>query len=164
MESRTTENLSGKIEILGIEHLGLASGDPEKSGWFFREILGLDEIHRETVTEQMVETRVFRSGNQSHEANSSEKSKLEVLVSTSSEGPIARYLEKKGGGIHHLAFRVRNISEALRQLQRKKIRVVGHGISDGIEGSRVVFIHPESTGGILVELVELAHERSCSSV
>ena len=82
------------------------------------------------------------------------ESEVELLESTAPDGPIARYIEKKGEGIQHIAFRVENIDEALEELKEKGIQLIDETPRTGAGGARIAFLHPKSTGGVLVELCE----------
>ncbi len=82
------------------------------------------------------------------------ESEIELLESTDPEGPIGRFLEKRGEGIHHIAFRVENIEEALKELKEKGIRLIDETPRAGARGAKIAFLHPKSTNGVLVELCE----------
>lgn len=137
--------------LLGINHLGLAAKDPEKCRWFFRDVLGLPSLGEELVADQGVNTVMFRttSGSQSLTP------RLELLIpSTPGEGPVAKYLEKKGGGIHHLAIGVDQVDAVIKHLKESGVRLIDEKARKGAHRTRVAFVHPESTGGFLVEFVE----------
>jgi methylmalonyl-CoA/ethylmalonyl-CoA epimerase len=106
--------------------------------------LGLHCEGTETVAEQKVTTAFFPVG----------QSEVELLESTAPDGPIAKYLEKKGEGIQHVAFRVANIEEALAELKAKGIQLIDEKPRPGAGGAKIAFLHPKSTNGVLVELCE----------
>ena len=106
--------------------------------------MGLAYEGSETVAEQKVTTAFFPVG----------ESEVELLESTAPDGPIAKYLEKKGEGIQHVAFRVENIEEALSELKEKGIRLIDETPRIGAGGAKIAFLHPKSTNGVLVELCQ----------
>ncbi len=126
-----------------ISHLGIAVPSLEKGGAFW-DLLGLLEEHREEVESQRVVTS-FRAVGESH---------LELLESTSPDGPIAKALEKRGPGIHHLCLEVADVRLVLAQLKAAGVRLVNEEPFDGAQGCLVAFVHPSATGGILLELSE----------
>ena len=132
------------MKILKIDHLGVAVTNIEHGKRFWTDILGLPFRGDETVVEQKVTTAFFPVGD----------SEVELLESTSSDGPIARYLEKRGEGIQHIAFHVENIHAALTELKEKGIQLIDETPRKGAGGAKVAFLHPKSTGGVLVELCE----------
>jgi methylmalonyl-CoA/ethylmalonyl-CoA epimerase len=135
------ENL---MKILKIDHIGIAITHLDESKKFWTDVLGLEFSGSETVEEQKVTTAFFPVG----------ESEVELLESTASDGPVARYLKKKGEGIHHIAFRVENIQAALEELKAKGIKLIDEKPRKGAGGAKIAFVHPESTNGILVELCE----------
>jgi len=120
------------MKILKIDHLGIAvnSIDDGKSLW--TDALGLAFEGSETVEEQKVTTAFFPVG----------ESEVELLESTAPDGPIAKFLEKKGQGIHHVAFRVENIEEALEELKQKGIKLIDEKPRKGAGGAKIAFLHP----------------------
>jgi methylmalonyl-CoA/ethylmalonyl-CoA epimerase len=132
------------VKILKIDHLGIAVKSIEEGKNFWTDVLGLKFEGTETVVEQQVTTAFFPVG----------ESELELLESTAPGGPIARYLEKRGEGIQHVAFRVKSLEAALSELKEKGIRLIDEKPRTGAGGARIVFLHPESTNGVLVELCE----------
>ena len=132
------------MKILKIDHLGVAVKSIDKGKEFWTDILGLAFEGAETVEAQKVTTAFFPVG----------ESEVELLESTAPDGPIARYIEKKGEGIQHIAFRVENIDEALEELKEKGIQLIDETPRMGAGGARIAFLHPKSTGGVLVELCE----------
>jgi methylmalonyl-CoA/ethylmalonyl-CoA epimerase len=132
------------MKILKIDHLGVAVKSIDKGKSFWTDILGLSFEGAETVEAQKVTTAFFPVG----------ESEVELLESTAPDGPITRYIEKKGEGIQHIAFRVENIDEALEELKEKGIQLIDDTPRTGAGGARIAFLHPKSTGGVLVELCE----------
>ena len=132
------------MKILKIDHLGIAVKSIEAGKNFWTTALGLKFEGVETVAEQKVTTAFFPVG----------ESEVELLESTAPDGPIANYLEKKGEGIQHIAFRVENIEAALNELKGKGIRLIDEKPRIGAGGAKIAFLHPKSTNGVLVELCE----------
>ncbi len=132
------------MKILKIDHIGVAVKSIETGKRFWKDILGLDFEGSETVEEQKVTTAFFPVGD----------SEVELLESIDPDGPIARYLEKKGEGIQHVAFRVDNIEASLKELKEKGIRLIDEKPRKGAGGAKIAFLHPKSTNGVLVELCE----------
>lgn len=132
------------FKILGIEHIGIAVKDLNSISDVFGDLLGL-EIHcREKIDDQQVITDIYHAG----------KDKLEFLQSTSSDSPIAKFLEKRPEGMHHVALIVDNIKSALSYLNENDVQLIDKSPRIGAEGLQVAFIHPKSTSGVLVELCE----------
>jgi len=138
------------ISILGINHIGLAPKDPEKAKAFFESLLNLPFEGQETVVEQKTETLMLASASR----DAAGLPRLEILVPTESDSPIARFLEQKGSGIHHIAFTVSNIEMCLASLKSHGVQLIDEVPRVGAHHTRIAFIHPKSTGGLLVELVE----------
>jgi len=132
------------MKILKIDHLGIAVNSIDQGKNFWTLALGLDFEGTETVSEQKVTTAFLPVG----------ESEVELLESTSPDGPIAKYREKKGEGIQHVAFRVDNLEAALAELKEKGIRLIDEKPRNGAGGARIAFLHPKSTNGVLVELCE----------
>ncbi len=132
------------MEILKIDHLGIAVNDIEGGKKFWSDILGLSFDGAETVAEQKVTTAFFPVG----------ESEVELLESTAPDGPIAKYIEKKGTGIQHVAFRVADIEAALAELKAKGVQLIDQTPRIGAGGARIAFLHPKATGGVLVELCQ----------
>jgi methylmalonyl-CoA epimerase len=129
-----------------LEHVGIAVGDLEASLAFFRDALGLEVDPPEEVASQGVRVRFVRAG----------RTSLELLQSTAPDSPIARFLAKRGPGLHHITLRVDDIDAALTRLRERGIRLIDAEPRTGAEGARVAFIHPSSAHGVLVELLEPA--------
>jgi methylmalonyl-CoA/ethylmalonyl-CoA epimerase len=132
------------MKILKIDHLGIAVDSIEGGKSFWSDVLGLEFEGTETVEAQKVTTAFFPVG----------ESEVELLESTTPDGPIAKYLEKKGAGIQHIAFRVENLEAALQELKEKGVRLIDEKPRHGAGGARIAFLHPKATGGVLVELCE----------
>jgi methylmalonyl-CoA/ethylmalonyl-CoA epimerase len=132
------------MKILKIDHLGIAVKNIDAGKNFWTDALGLRLEGTETVDEQKVTTAFLPVG----------ESEVELLESTAADGPIAKYLEKRGEGIQHVAFRVENIDEALAELKAKGIPLIDEKPRKGAGGARIAFIHPKATSGVLVELCE----------
>jgi methylmalonyl-CoA/ethylmalonyl-CoA epimerase len=132
------------MKVLKIDHLGIAVHSIEEAKKLFQDTLGLKFEGSETVAEQKVTTAFFPVGD----------SEVELLESTAPDGPIAKYLEKRGEGVQHIAFRVENIEEALAELKEKGIRLIDEKPRMGAGGAKIAFLHPKSTHGVLIEISE----------
>ncbi len=132
------------MNILKIDHIGVAVNSIDDSNSFWKEILGLDFAGSETVEEQKVTTAFYPVGD----------SEVELLESTASDGPVAKYIARKGEGVQHIAFRVEDIDAALEELKEKGIRLIDQTPRIGAGGARIAFLHPKDTNGVLVELCE----------
>ena len=132
------------MKILGIEHLGIAVDSIDKAAPFWRHILSISHRTTENVIEQGVVTDIYDTG----------QGKVELLEALGEDSPIAKFLDKRGPGIHHVCFEVIDISSAIKELKENNINVLSDEPTIGAEGYKVVFIHPKSTGGVLVELAE----------
>jgi len=129
--------------VVKIDHIGIAVNSIEEAVKLYTDILGLEVSGMETVEEQKVRTAIIPVG----------ESKIELLESTSPEGTIAKFIEKRGEGIHHLALGVSNIEDALETLKEKGIPLIDEKPRRGVENTRIAFLHPKGTK-ILLELVE----------
>ncbi len=127
-----------------IEHLGIAVNSLEESIPFFEKVLGLECYAIEEVAEQKVKTAFFKVG----------QTKIELLESTDPEGPIGKFLETRGQGVHHVAFAVEGLQEKLDMTAEKGIRLIDKTPRKGAEGLNIAFLHPKSTCGVLMELCE----------
>ena len=127
-----------------LDHVGIAVGDLEAALTFYRDALGLEVSPPEDVASQGVRVRLVPVG----------QSSLELLEPTSPQSPIARFVEKRGPGIHHVTLRVDDIGAALAELRQRGVRLIDDAPRRGAEGALVAFIHPASTGGVLVELTQ----------
>ncbi|MBN2571275.1 MAG: methylmalonyl-CoA epimerase [Ignavibacteriales bacterium] len=129
------------MEISHIEHIGIAVKNLDESIKYYENILGLKCYAVEEVPDQKVKTAFFKVGD----------TKIELLESTNPEGPISKFIEKKGEGIHHLAFAVKDISGSLKEVEGKGIQLIDKEPRKGAEGLNIAFLHPKSTMGILIE-------------
>jgi methylmalonyl-CoA/ethylmalonyl-CoA epimerase len=127
-----------------IEHIGIAVKNLAEAIAFYENTLGLTCYAIEEVAEQKVRTAFFKVGG----------TKIELLESTDPEGPVGKFLENKGEGVHHIAFAVEGLSEMLPALEEKGIRLIDKTPRKGAEGLNIAFLHPKSTFGVLTELCE----------
>jgi methylmalonyl-CoA/ethylmalonyl-CoA epimerase len=127
-----------------IEHLGIATRRLDEALSFWREALGLEVVETEEVAEQRVRVAMLPLG----------ESRIELLEPTSEDSPIAKFLEKRGPGIHHIAVRVDDIYSTLARLKEQGARLIDEQPRTGAGGSLIAFVHPSSTNGVLLELVE----------
>ena len=135
------------MKILGIEHLGIAVESIKNSAPFWKHVLDISHSSTESVEKEKVITDIYDTG----------KGKVELLESLDSTSPIKKFIEKRGPGIHHVCFEVDDIKQAIIELKENNIRVLSDEPRTGAEGYQVVFIHPSSAGGVLVELAEKPH-------
>ena len=127
-----------------IEHIGIAVANLENSVRLYEEIFGLKCYKIEEVADQKVRTAFFKIGT----------TKIELLESTDQEGPISKFIEKKGEGIHHIAFAVTSIEEMLEGAQRAGVKLIDTRPRPGADGLDIAFLNPKSTSGVLIELCE----------
>lgn len=132
------------MKILHIDHIGVAAKDMHESLRFFTEKLNLTTTGLETVAEQAVKVAFLPLG----------EGEIEILESTKPDGPVARFIEARGEGIQHIALRVDNLDEALKELKQKGVRLIDETPRYGAGGARIAFIHPKETHGVLLELCE----------
>lgn len=132
------------MKIKHIDHVGIAVKSIDEAGKFFKDILGLKLKDEETVEEQKVKTGFFPITD----------SEIELLESTEPDGPVAKYIDARGEGIQHIAFRVENIEDAVQELKEKGVRMIDNEPRKGAGGARIAFIHPKESHGVLVELCE----------
>ncbi len=132
------------MELTHIEHIGIAVKSLEESIPYYEQVLGLSCYAIEEVADQKVKTAFFRIG----------QTKLELLESTDPEGPIGKFIEKKGEGVHHIAFAVRELEQALQETAAKGVQLIDQTPRKGAEGLHIAFLHPKSTRGILTEFCE----------
>jgi len=130
-----------------IDHIGVAVEDLDESIALYRDRLGMREQHRETVEEFGVEAALLEIGD----------AHVELLTPIGSDSAVARFLEKNGPGMHHVAYRTEDIDAELQRMSEAGIRMIDEQARTGIRDSRVAFVHPKSTGGVLTEIVEPAH-------
>ena len=130
------------MNITHIEHIGIAVENLEESIKYYEGVLGMKCYSIEEVVDQKVKTAFFLVGN----------TKIELLESTSPDGPIGKFIEKKGQGIHHIAFAVKNATEALQKAEERGVTLIDKVSRKGAEGLNIGFLHPKSTLGVLTEL------------
>ena len=132
------------MKIKNIDHIGIAVKSIEQAGKFYTDVLGLDIEEIETVAEQKVNVAFIPITD----------SEVELLESVEPDGPVAKYIEKRGEGIQHIAFRVDDINQCLAELKEKGVRLIDQTPRHGAGGARIAFIHPKETNGVLVEICE----------
>ena len=137
------------MNITHIEHIGIAVKNLEESIEYWEKVFGLKCYSTEEVKEQRVRTAFFMIG----------QTKIELLESTDPEGPIGKFIEKKGEGFHHLAFAVKGIEAALAETESKGIQLIDKTPRKGAEQMDIAFLHPKSTFGVLTELCENKNEK-----
>jgi methylmalonyl-CoA/ethylmalonyl-CoA epimerase len=129
-----------------LDHTGIAVVDLDASITFYRDVLGMPFVHRETIVEQGVEAALLDVGD----------SHVELIAPLGADTGVARFLEQRGPGLHHVAYRVDDIEAALASLSAAGVRLIDERPRAGIRGSRVAFLHPTAAGGVLTEIVEPA--------
>ena len=127
-----------------INHLGIATKEIDEALKFWQDALGLENVHTEVVEEQKVRVAMLPIG----------ESRIELLEPTSEDSPITKFLEKRGGGIHHIAVEVENIEDALAKLKVQGMRLIDEKPRIGAEDCLVAFVHPSSANGVLLELMQ----------
>lgn len=132
------------MKIIGIEHIGIAVKNIREASSFWDHVLQIGHSTTEDVDDQGVITDIYDTG----------QGKVELLQAKYPDSPVAKFLDRRGPGIHHICLQVEDIDEAIQELKSEGIQLIGNGASIGAEGYRVVFIHPGSAGGVLVELAE----------
>lgn len=130
--------------IAKINHIGIAVSSIEDALVLYADVLGLTVGAIEVVEDQKTRTAIIPVGD----------SKIELLEATDAESPIARHIERRGEGLHHMAFEVADIDDSLRLLQEKGIRLIDEQPRKGVENSTIAFLHPKATKGVLLELVQ----------
>lgn len=128
-----------------IDHIGIAVEDLKAVSETLRAAFDLEPAFSDDIGDQLVKVLGYHLGD----------STIEYLQATSPESPVARYIAKKGPGIHHIAYRVENLSATLQRLKNKGFTLIDEQPRVGVEGKRIAFIHPKSTNGILIELCEI---------
>lgn len=131
-----------------VDHIGIAVKSIDEALAFWQDSLGIKCTGVEDVAEQKVKTAFLPVG----------ATEVELLEPTSGESPVAKFMEKRGEGIHHLAIRVENLEAALAELKEKGIRLIDEKPRYGAGGAKIAFVHPKSTGGVLLELSERSEE------
>jgi len=132
------------MKIKHIDHIGVAVKGIEAAGRFYTDILGLKIADIEAVADQKVNVAFIPITD----------SEVELLESTDADGPVAKYIEARGEGVQHVAFRVENIDAALAELKEKGVRLIDQTPRNGAGGAKIAFIHPKETNGVLIELCQ----------
>jgi len=132
------------MNLSHIEHIGIAVKSLGQAIPYYENILGLKCYSVEEVKDQKVKTAFFKIG----------QTKLELLESTDPEGPVGKFIEKKGEGVHHIAFATNGVQQALNEVEEKGIRLIDKNPRKGAEGLNIGFLHPKSTFGVLTEFCE----------
>ncbi len=132
------------FKTLKVDHIGIAVKDLEQAKKFYTEVLGMTVMGEETVEQQKVKVCFIPCGD----------SEVELLESTAPDGPIAKFIEKNGEGVQHIALRVDNIEAAIADLKEKGVRMIDEAPRYGAGAAKIAFVHPKATGGILLELSE----------
>jgi methylmalonyl-CoA/ethylmalonyl-CoA epimerase len=132
------------MKILKVDHIGIAVPSLEESLKFYEGVLGLKAEDTEVVEAQKVKVAFLPTGD----------SELELLESTSPDGPIAKFIEKKGAGIQHVALRVDDIEAALQELKGAGVKLIDEKPRYGAGGAKIAFLHPKATGGVLLEICQ----------
>lgn len=132
--------------IKQIDHIGIAVKDLKEAMSIYRDILGLKFISTEEIEEQNIIHSTFLAG----------RVKIELVQPTHPESTVGKFIEKRGEGIHHIAFRVENIEESLKELTEKGVNLIDKKARIGADGAKIAFIHPKDMKGVLLELVEIS--------
>jgi methylmalonyl-CoA/ethylmalonyl-CoA epimerase len=132
------------MKVKHIDHIGIAVKSIEQAGKFYTDVLGLKIMDIENVADQKVNVAFLPITD----------SEVELLQSTHADGPVAKFIEAKGEGIQHIAYRVENIEEALAELKAKGVRLIDEKPRKGAGGALIAFIHPKETNGVLVEICQ----------
>lgn len=130
--------------ITSLNHIGIAVRDLETSKELYKKIFGIETFHTETVAEQMVQIASFNVGDVL----------IELTAPTSPDSPISKFLDKRGEGIHHIAFRSDDVSTELSRLNKEGIQLINPEPREGAHEMMIAFLHPKSTGGVLMELCQ----------
>ena len=132
------------MDISHIEHIGIAVKSIENSLPYYEKVLGLKCYNIEEVVDQKVKTAFFKVG----------QTKIELLEAASEDSTIAKFIEKKGEGVHHIAFAVADVAEALAEVEQKGVQLIDKAPRGGAEGLNIGFLHPKSTGSVLTEFCD----------
>jgi len=130
--------------IRKIQHIGIAVRSLQEAVPFYRDVLGLEFLGTEEVAEQKIRAAIFRVG----------ESTIEVIESTEPDGPVGKFLERNGEGVHHLCFQVEDAAAALARAKGKGVRLIDETPRAGVHGMRIGFLHPKSTFGVLTEFAQ----------
>jgi len=131
-----------------ISHIGIAVSSIEEAAPFYQEVLGMEFEGTEVVAEQKVKVAFFAVG----------ESRIELLEPTSPDSPVAKFLEKNGPGVHHVAYEVADLEECLAQLKGEGVRLIDESPRMGAHHTRIAFMHPKASGGVLTELCQPGKE------
>jgi methylmalonyl-CoA/ethylmalonyl-CoA epimerase len=134
--------------LSAIDHVGIAVEDIDAALGVYRDVLGMPLVHRETVTDQGVDAALLDVGD----------GHIELVAPLGPETAVGKFLARKGPGLHHVAYRVADVELALSALAEAGARLIDERPRTGIRGSRVAFVHPASTGGVLTEIVQPAED------
>lgn len=132
------------MELSHIEHIGIAVKSLKEAIPYYEKVLGLSCYAVEEVKEQKVKTAFFKIG----------QTKIELLESTDPEGPVGKFVEKRGEGVHHIAFATNGLESTLKEVEENGVRLIDKTPRKGAEGLNIAFLHPKSTFGVLTELCE----------
>ena len=132
------------MKVTKLDHIGIAVKNMDEALAFYRETLGIESVGTEVVEEQKVKVAFLPLGD----------TELELLESTAPDGPVAKFIEKRGEGIQHIALRVESIEEALGELKEKGFKLIDQEPRYGAGNAQIAFLHPKATRGILLELSE----------
>ncbi len=139
-----TKNERMVVMVGKVDHIGIAVKNLDEALKFYEDVLGIKCVATETVEEQKVKVAFLPVGD----------TEVELLESTTDDGPVAKFIEKKGEGIQHIAYKVDDIEKALEELKEKGIRLIDEKPRYGAGGAKIAFLHPKSTFGVLIELCE----------
>ncbi len=137
------------MRVRRIDHIGIAVEDEDEARSVLEGVLGCQTPTTEVVEDQGVRTIIYRVGD----------TKVELLMPTDDESPIARHLDKRGGGLHHLAFEVDDLPRAMEEVEDQGLELIDQEPRAGVEGSRIAFVHPKGTFKTLIELVEFPDDQ-----
>ena len=132
------------MQLSAVDHVGVAVESIDAALAFYRDALGMPLVHRETIAAQGVDAALLDIGD----------SHVELLQPLAPDTTVGKFLARRGPGLHHVAYRVESIEDALKSLSAAGIRLIDERPRTGIRGSRVAFLHPASTGGVLTEIVQ----------
>ncbi|MGB9683705.1 MAG: methylmalonyl-CoA epimerase [Candidatus Bathyarchaeales archaeon] len=130
--------------FMGVDHVGVAVKNLDEAVGVYRDILGFNLVGVHVLTERKVKVAFLSTGGETQ---------IELLEPIGSDSPVAKFLENRGEGIHHVAVKVDNIEKALEELKKKGVMLVDEKPKIGVEGKKIAFVHPKSTKGVLLELV-----------
>jgi methylmalonyl-CoA epimerase len=133
------------IALTDLDHVGIAVADLEAAVDEYRRLLGVEPVHRERIADQGVEEVLFAAGS----------SFIPLLGALGPDTPVGRALTTRGPGIHHIAYRVQDVADALAHLRAEGARLIDEAPRTGSRGTRIAFVHPSAMGGVLVELVQV---------